>query len=110
VGLPSDVLWSKNKSCCGVDSLAMVGMICTQYKRHFLACPRAISTQNEPGTAIGTVAMAWRTVAAVGPSESLQLSEDVAFGVDGVEPQACKTNGTSRTNKITIRRRSTQRA
>ena len=49
----------------------MVGMICTQYSRHFLACPRAISTQIEPGTTTGTEAMAWRTVSAVGPSELL---------------------------------------
>ncbi len=39
VGVPSGVLWSKNSSCWGVDSLAMVGMICTQFKRHFLRVP-----------------------------------------------------------------------
>ena len=60
----------------------MVGMICTQYKRHFLVCPRAISTQVEPGTSIGTEAMACRTVSAVGPSESLHVSGR-GGGVDG---------------------------
>ena len=64
----------------------MLGMICTQYKRHFLLCPRAISTQIEPGTRIGTEAMACRTVSFVGPSEPLQVSADGGEGVDGFEP------------------------
>lgn len=56
----------------------MLGMICTQYSRHFLVCPRAISTQIEPGTRTGTEAtasMACRTVSFVGPSEPLQVSD-----------------------------------
>src|SRR5215472_13774638 len=88
VGVPSGMLWSKNNSCCGVDSLAMVGMICTQYRRHFRVCPRAISTQVEPGTMIGTEAMACRTVSVVGPSDSLQVSAREAGGVVGFPPQA----------------------
>lgn len=52
----------------------MLGMTCTQYRRHFLVCPRAISTQIEPGTETGTEAMACRTVSLVGPSEPLQVS------------------------------------
>ena len=84
--MPSGVLWSKNNSCCGVDSSAMLGMICTQYKRHFLACPRAISTQIEPGVSIGTEAMACRTVSFVGPSEPLQASAGGGEGVGGFEP------------------------
>lgn len=56
----------------------MLGMICTQYSRHFLVCPRAISTQIEPGTKTGTDAMACRTVSFVGPSEALQVSESDA--------------------------------
>ena len=91
VGVPSEMLWSKNSSCWGVDSLAMVGMICTQYKRHFLVCPRAISTQVVPGIVIGTEAMACRTVSAVGPLESLQVSGGVGRGpgcfVGGFQPQ-----------------------
>ena len=58
----------------------MLGMICTQYKRHFLVCPRAISTQIEPDVRIGTEAMACRTVSVVGPSELLHVSG----GGDGV--------------------------
>ena len=88
VGVPSGVLWSKNSSCWGVDSLAMVGMICTQYNRHFLVCPRAISTQIESGTAIGTEAMACRTVSAVGPSEALQLVGRRRRRCVGFPPQA----------------------
>jgi hypothetical protein len=65
----------------------MVGMICTQYKRHFRVCPRAISTQVEPGTMIGTEAMACRTVSAIGPSDSLQVSGRDADGADGFPPQ-----------------------
>lgn len=53
-------------------------MICTQCKRQLRVCPRVISTHLEPGTTIGTAAMACRTVSAVGPSESLQV-----FGGDG---------------------------
>ena len=52
----------------------MLGMICTQYRRHFLVCPRAISTQIEPATETGTEAIACRTVSFVGPSEPLQVS------------------------------------
>ena len=65
----------------------MVGMICTQYKRHFRVCPRPISAQVEFGTMIGTEAMACRTVSAVGPSESLQVSGRDAAGVGGFPPQ-----------------------
>ena len=68
--------------------MAMVGMICTQDNRHFLVCPRAISTQFVPGTVMGTDAMACRTVSAVGPSEALQLSGADAGGVAGFPPQA----------------------
>jgi len=65
----------------------MLGMICTQYKRHFLVCPLAISTQIEPGVRTGTEAMARRTVAFVGPSELLQVSGggDVVGG-DALHP------------------------
>jgi hypothetical protein len=63
-------------------------MICTQDNRHFLVCPRAISTQFVPGTVMGTDAMARRTVSAVGPSEALQLSGADAGGVAGFPPQA----------------------
>ena len=59
----------------------MLGMICTQYRRHFLVCPRAISTQIEPGTRTGTEAIACRTVSFVGPSEPLHVSE----GADGCD-------------------------
>lgn len=72
------MLRSKNNSCWGVDWEAIVGMICTQCKRQLRVCPRVISTHLEPGTTIGTAAMACRTVSAVGPSESLQV-----FGGDG---------------------------
>src|SRR6516225_7546555 len=58
-------------------------MLCTQYNRHFFVCPRAISTQIEPGTSTGTEAMACRTVPAVGPSESLQVSGRAAGGAVG---------------------------
>ena len=75
----------------------MVGMICTQYKRHFLVCPRAISTQLEPGTATGTEAMACRTVSAVGPSDSLQVSARDAGGAVDFPPHA----DTNKTKKIT---------
>jgi len=69
----------------------MLGMICTQYSRHFLVCPRAISTQIEPGTKTGTEAtlsMACRTVSFVGPSEALQVSEgdDDCEVTGGCEP------------------------
>jgi hypothetical protein len=79
----------------------MLGMICTQCRRHFLVCPRAISTQIEPGTSTGTEAMACRTVSAVGPSESLQESARDAEGAVGFAPQA----EANKTNKITIGRR-----
>ena len=64
----------------------MLGMICTQCKRHFLVCPRAISTQIEPGVRIGTDAMACRTVLLVGPSEALQASAGGGEDVGGFEP------------------------
>jgi len=87
VGVPNGMLWSKNSSCWGVDSLAMVGMICIQYKRQFLVCPRAISTQLAPGTVMGTEAMAWRTVSGVGPSDSLHVSGRAGGGAGGFQPQ-----------------------
>jgi hypothetical protein len=92
VGVPSGLLWSKNISCWGVDSLAMVGMSCTQYNLHLLVCPRAISTQLEPGTSTGTDAIAWRTVSVLGPSDSLQLSARDAGAVVGFPPQAEANN------------------
>src|ERR1700722_3063861 len=101
VGVPSGALWSKNSNCWGVDSLAMVGMICTQYSRQFLVCPRAISTQLDPATSTGTEAMACRTVSAVGPSASLHVAAcDVcdACGVAGFAPQAAANNA----NRITM--------
>jgi hypothetical protein len=66
----------------------MVGMICTQCKRHFLVCPRAISTQAAPGVVMGTAAMACRTVSGFGPSESLHLSGGGGGAVVGFPPQA----------------------
>jgi hypothetical protein len=63
-------------------------MICTQDNRHFLVCPRAISTQFVPGIAMGTEAKACRTVSGVGPSEALQLSGVDAGVVVGFPPQA----------------------
>src|ERR1700761_2257396 len=87
VGVPSGMLWSKNSSCWGVDSLAMVGMICTQYRRQFLVCPRAISTHSDFATMTGTAAIAWRTVSAVGPSESLHVSARIGGEAVGFEPQ-----------------------
>ena len=81
--------------------MAMVGMICTQYNRHFRVCPRAISTQYAPGIVMGTDVMARRTVSGVGPSEALQLSGADAGGAVGFPPQA-EVNKISR---ITIRRR-----
>ena len=66
----------------------MVGMICTQDNRQFLACPRPISTQLEPATSTGTDEIACRTVSALGPSDSLQVSARDAGGVVGFPPQA----------------------
>ena len=66
----------------------MVGMICTQYNRQFLVCPRPISTQPEPATSMGTDEIACRTVSALGPSDSLQVSARDAGGVVGFPPQA----------------------
>ena len=67
----------------------MVGMICTQYNRQFLVCPRPLSTQLEPATSTGTDEIACRTVSALGPSDSLQVSaRDDAGGVVGFPPQA----------------------
>lgn len=68
------MLRSKNNSCWGVDWEAIVGMICTQCKRQLRVCPRVISTHLEPGTMIGTAAMACRTVSAVGPSNPCRCS------------------------------------
>jgi len=81
-------------------------MICTQYKRHFLVCPRAISTQVVPGIVIGTEAMACRTVLAVGPSESLQVSGGVRAGTGGFQPQP----EASTISRIATSRRRTRRA
>ncbi|GBG40113.1 hypothetical protein NJB14197_50080 [Mycobacterium montefiorense] len=75
----------------------MVGITCTQYNLHFLACPRAISTQLEPAISTGIDAIAWRTVSALGPSESLQVSARDAAGVGGFPPQAAA----NKTRKIT---------
>ena len=66
----------------------MVGMICTQYNRQFLVCPRPLSTQLEPATSTGTDEIACRTVSALGPSDSLQVSARDAGGVVGFAPQA----------------------
>ena len=66
----------------------MVGIICTQYNRQFLVCPRPISTQLEPATSTGTDEIACRTVSALGPSDSLQVSARDAGGVVGFPPQA----------------------
>jgi hypothetical protein len=76
-------------------------MICTQDNRHFLVCPRAISTQFVPGTVMGTEAMACRTVSGVGPSEALQLSGGDAGRVVGFPPQA----QANKINRITSGRR-----
>ena len=110
VGEPNGVLWSKNNNCWGVDSLAMVGMICTQYNRHFLVCPRAISTHLEPGTAIGTEAMARFTVSAVGPSEDLHLSDAGAAGVDAFPPHPPSISVGTRISRIATNVRRTARA
>lgn len=64
----------RKQQLLGVASSAMLGMICTQYKRHFLVCPRAISTHIDPGIRTGTESMDRFTVSAVGPSDALQLS------------------------------------
>src|SRR5947209_16266831 len=101
VGAPSDRLWSKTSNCSGVDSPAIVGMICTQYRRQFLVCPRAISTHVLRGTVMGTAAMACRTVSGVGPSDSLHLSIAAAGGAVGFPPQP----DASRISKMTISRR-----
>jgi len=77
----------------------MLGMICTQYNRHFLVCPRAISTQIERGTRIGTEAIACRTVSFVGPSELLQVS-DGGNDVGGFEPHPAPAKHSI--SKITI--------
>ena len=98
VGVPSGVLWSKNSSCWGVDSPAIVGMICTQYKRQFRVWPRPISTQKVPGVATGTSVIARRTVSAVGPSEPLHVSGRACGGAVGFQPQP----EASKTSKITI--------
>ena len=45
--------------------------------------------------------MAWRTVSAVGPSDSLHVSGRAAGAPDGFDPQP----EASKTNKITITRR-----
>jgi hypothetical protein len=84
-----------------VDSLAIVGMICTQYNRQFRVCPRPISTQMVPGMAMGTAVIAWRTVSAVGPSESLQVSGRAWGGAVGFQPQP----EASKTRQITMSRR-----
>ena len=76
----------------------MVGMICTQYKRQFLVCPRAISTQVEPGTSTGTEATARCTVSAVGPSDCLHVSARDAGGVVDFSPHA-EANKISRITK-----------
>ena len=75
VGVPSGLLWSKNSNCSGLTAVACVGLTCTQYSRQLRVCPRASSAQPEPGVANGKVAMARRTVSAVGPSLSVQLSD-----------------------------------
>lgn len=98
VGLPSGLLWSKKSSCCGLDSLAIVGMICTQCSRQFRVCPRPISTQMVPGMAMGTAVIAWRTVSAVGPSESLHVSGRACGGAVGFQPQP----EASKTKQITM--------
>jgi hypothetical protein len=72
-------------------------MICTQNNRHFLACPRAVSTQLEPETSTGTAVIACRTVSELGPSDSLQVSADDAGGAVGFPPQA----EANKTKKIT---------
>ena len=77
----------------------MGGLDCTQYSRQLRVCPRAASVQSDPGVATGRVAMAKRTVSAVGPSASLQVSAlwDVTPG--GVQPQdaAIRLTNTSTT-------------
>ncbi len=86
----------------------MVGMICTQYKRHFLVWPRPISAQAEPGTTIGTPAMAFPTVAGDGPSESLQAFGGAGRGVGGFEPQPAAAR--PKITRIALSRRRTPRA
>src|SRR5271154_1310825 len=100
VGVPRGMLWSKNSSCTGLAAVAWVGATWTQYSRQLRVCPRAASVQPEPGVATGRVAMANRTVSAVGPSASLQVSGlwDVTPG--GVQPHdaAIRLTNTSTMN------------
>src|SRR5271170_6962681 len=105
VGVPIGMLWSKNSSCTGPAAVERAGWTCTQYSRQSRVCPRAASVQPDPGVATGRVAMAKRTVSAVGPSASLQVSGlwDVTPG--GVQPQDAAVRLTNTSTTTTWRTR-----